>query len=117
VVCGQYVKVCNTLDFAFVRSQISVEKMLEYLGLLDTLRPSNGELRGPCPIHSKESDKRRRHFAVNPDKNVFRCFSCNAYGNHLDLWAKLHDQTIYEATQDIIQTFKLAPSRLEKRSP
>lgn len=92
------------LDFAYVRSQISVEKMLEYL-------------RGPCPIHSKESDKRRRHFAVNPDKKIFRCFSCDAQGNHLDLWAKLHDQTIYDAAQDVVRTFNLEPSRLEKRSP
>ena len=105
------------LDFAYVRSQISVEKMLEYLGLLDTLRPSNGELRGPCPIHSKETDKRRRHFAVNPGKNVFRCFSCNAQGNHLDLWAKLHDQTIYEAAEDIVQKFNLDLTGSEKRSP
>ncbi len=105
------------LDFAHVRSQVSVEEMLEYLGLRDSLRPSNGELRGPCPIHSKETDKRRRHFAVNPSKNVFRCFSCDAQGNHLDLWAKLHDQTIYEAAQDVVQKFNLAPSPTKKRSP
>ena len=105
------------LDFTFVRSQISIQQMLEHLGLLDTLRPSNRELRGPCPIHSKETDRRRRHFAVNPEKNVFQCFSCNAKGNHLDFWAKLHDLTTYEATLNLVETFKLEPSRLEERSP
>ncbi len=104
-------------DFALVRSQISIEKMLEYLGILDTLRPSGGELRGPCPIHSKECDKRRRHFAVNPEKNVFQCFHCQAQGNHLDFWAQLHDQSIYEAALNLVEVFDLEPSRLEKRSP
>jgi hypothetical protein len=43
-----------------------------------------GELRGPCPIHSKECDKRRRHFAVNPEKNVFQCFQARRLSSPSD---------------------------------
>jgi DNA primase len=107
----------RSVDFAHIRSQITIEKMLAHLNLLDKLRPANGELRGPCPFHAKETNKRRRHFAVNPEKNVFQCFSCDAKGNHLDLWAKLHDLPIYEAALNLVETFTLEPSRSEKRSP
>ena len=101
-----------------VRAQASLERILEHLDLLKTLRPSGGELRGPCPIHSSD-DKRRRDFAVNLKKDVFCCFhpSCAARGNQLDLWALLHDQTTYQAAQDLTNTFQLTTTGPEKRSP
>jgi len=108
----------HSVDYQFVRSQITLERMLEHLGLLNTLRPAGAEMRGPCPLHAR-ADKRRRDFSVNLKKNVFCCFhpSCEARGNQLDLWAKLHDQTIFQAAQDLIETFSLSATRTEKRSP
>jgi hypothetical protein len=106
------------IDYQAVRAQVSLERILEHLDLLKTLRPSGGELRGTCPIHSSD-DKRRRDFAVNLKKDVFCCFhpSCEARGNQLDLWARLHDQTTYQAAQDLTSTFQLTTTGLEKRSP
>lgn len=95
------------VDFADIRSQVSMRQILEHLDLLKSLRPSGGELRGPCPLHASSQSNRPRHFAVNLDKNVFRCFSCQAQGNQLDFWAALHQMSTYDAALDLIKTFHL----------
>lgn len=97
------------VDYEAIRAQVSLKSILEHLGLMDALRPSAGERRGPCPIHGN-GDRRRRDFAANLDKNVFCCHhpSCQARGNHLDLWALLHNQTTYEAAKDLARTFNLS---------
>ena len=105
----------HRIDYREVRAQASLERIIEHLDLLKTSQPSGGELRGPCPIDSSD-DKRRRDFAVNLKKDVFCCFhpSCAARGNQLDLWALLHDQTTYQAAQDLTNTFQLTTTGLEK---
>lgn len=97
------------VDYQAIRLQVSLKQIMEHLGLMATLRLSAGEHRGPCPIHGK-GDRRRRDFAINLDKNVFCCHhpSCQARGNHLDLWALLHNQTPYEAANDLAATFNLS---------
>lgn len=108
----------GSVDFAWIRSQITIERILEHLHVLENLRPSSGELRGPCPIHSTDArPSRKRHFAANLGKNVFHCFSCGAQGNQLDLWAAVHQQDIYTAALDLARTFHLEVKTTEKRSP
>ena len=45
------------------------------------------------------------------------CFSCQAQGNQLDLWAAVHDQDIYNAALDVARAFNLNLKQTEKRSP
>jgi DNA primase len=75
--------------------------MAEVLGLLgfDARRSSGQQLRGPCPLHG--SDDGSVVFSVNLAKNTFQCFKCRAAGNHLDLWASVTKQSLYETALDL----------------
>ena len=95
------------VDYAFLHSQISLERVLDHLRLLEGLRGSR-QRRGACPIH-RSQDARGRTFSVNLDKDVFQCFdaSCGAAGNVLDFWAALHGLPLYEAALRLAATFGL----------
>jgi putative transposase len=98
----------NSIDFAALRRQVTVEQALEHLGHLDSLRGSGPQRRGPCPVHGS-SHAGSRPFSVNLQKNVFRCFSpeCGAHGTVLDLWAAVHRLPLTEAARHLAQTFGL----------
>lgn len=113
------------IDFAHLRSQVTIEQVLKHLGFYDQLRRTAGsrsQYRGTCPIHISDG-KRRRSFSVNLDKQAFRCFypECAAEGNVLDLWAAVRRLSLREAGLDLMDTFHLSPTpeseRTEKRNP
>jgi transposase len=99
------------IDFADLRRQISLERVLAHLGCLTKLKGSGPQRRGVCPIHDSP-DLRGRTFSAHLGKNVFQCFHppCGAHGNVLDLWAAIHRLSLYEAAQDLAQTFGLSLS-------
>ena len=110
-----------SVDFAFVREQVTISQVLKHLGLMERMHCRGPQLRGPCPIHgqSKESS---RTFSVSVGKNVFRCFNatCGAQGNVLDLWAAIHKLPLYEAALDLAKAFWLSLNREDepvKRNP
>jgi transposase len=78
------------LDFAHLKRQLPMARVLDHLGLSSRLRGSCPQRRGPCPIH--RGDGRGRTFSVNPDENVFHCFDarCGKQGDVIDLWTALH---------------------------
>ena len=80
----------NTLssgvDFQSVRSQTSMQQVLELLEF-DPVEARGDQLRGACPVHNSTSPS-SRSFSANLSKNTFRCFKCQAQGNHLDLWRR-----------------------------
>jgi transposase len=109
------------IDYAALRSQISMEQVLTQLGCLSRLKGSGAQRRGPCPIHAP-ADPRNRSFSVNLEKKVFHCFHppCAAHGNVLDLWAATHRLPLYEAARHLAETFHLELSPAagpEKRHP
>jgi transposase len=113
------------IDFAHLRSQVTIEQVLKHLGLFDQLRRTAGsrsQYRGTCPIHVSDG-KRRRSFSVNLDKQAFRCFypECGAQGNVLDLWAAVRGLPLRQAGLDLMDTFHLSPTpeaeQTEKRNP
>lgn len=106
------------IDYAYVREQIELERVLRHVGHWSCLKPSRGELRGPCPIHHS-SNAQSRSFAVNPRKNVFRCFhrDCQLAGNVLDFWSSYQRLPLYEATLLLAETFQLALNREEEPVP
>jgi transposase len=106
------------IDFANLRKQVTMEQALGQLGWLADLRGKPPQLRGPCPIHGQQQD-RRRCFSVHLAKHVFRCFhqDCAAQGNVLDLWAAARHLPLYEAALDLASTFHLDPYANREEEP
>jgi hypothetical protein len=103
------------VDFSFLRQQVTMTQVLEHLGLLDQLRGSGPQRRGPCPVHSHPAD-RDRTFSVHLGKNAFRCFQadCGVKGNVLDLWAAIHRLPLYDAALHLAETFRVPRNREEE---
>jgi transposase len=103
------------VDFAFVREQITMERVLRHLGLLAGLRGRGLQLRGCCPVHAQAGVKEST-FSVHLGKNAFQCFQaqCGAKGNVLDLWAAVHKLPLYEAALHLAEIFGLRRNREEE---
>jgi transposase len=106
------------IDFAHLKKQLPITRVLEHLGLSSRLRGSGPQRRCACPIH--RADGRGRTFSVHLDDNVFHCFDkkCGKHGDVIDLWAALHHLSLRAAAIDLVQTFNLEPatkSGTEKR--
>ncbi len=105
------------LDFAHLKKQLPLSRLLDHLGLSQRLKGSGAQRRCACPIH--RGDGRGRTFSVNLDDNVFACHQCKAQGDAIDLWAALHRQNLRQAALDLVRTFNLEPAptkRTEKRN-
>jgi hypothetical protein len=102
-----------SIDYAFLRQQITLEQLLRHLGLFDDLKGRVPQLRGRCPFH--EGDRRQRTLSLHLNKNVFHCFQadCQAKGNALDFWAAYHHLPLYEAALHLAETFHLPRNREE----
>ena len=106
------------IDYASLRKQVSMEQVLGQLGWLSRLHGKSPQLRGPCPLHGQQQDK-RRCFSVHLTKQVFRCFhqDCAAQGNVLDLWAAARRLPLYDAALDLANTFHLDPYGNREEEP
>jgi DNA primase len=62
------------------KAKVSVEELAEHLGT--KLRRSGKDLRGRCPIHG---GKNPTSFAVEPEKQVWFCYSCLRGGDVIEL--------------------------------
>ena len=107
------------LDFAHLKRQLPLARVLDQLGVLARLRGSGPQRRGPCPLH--RGDARGRTFSVNLDEHVFYCFDpkCGQQGDVIALWAAAHGLSLREAALDLVRTFGLEPapaSGTEKRN-
>jgi len=105
----------GSIDYAYLRSQITIEQVLRQMEHLDRLR-GGVQRTGPCPLHGPDREK-SRSFSVNLDKNVFRCLNptCAAQGNALDLWAQHCGLPLYEAALTLADTFGLAIQPEQRR--
>jgi DNA primase len=98
------------LDFAHLKRQLPLARVLDQLGLAARLRGSGPQRRCACPLH--RGDARGRTFSVNLNDNVFQCFDkkCGQKGDVLDLWAAVHGMSLREAALDVVRTFGLEPA-------
>jgi len=87
------------IDYRAVRSQIPMERVLELLDYHPTSRRGH-QLRGACPFHLLARPN-PRCFSVELKKGLFRCFTCGAQGNQLDLWARLQRLPLHKAAADL----------------
>jgi transposase len=103
------------VDFAFLRQQITLERVFTHLGLLSQMHGRGHQRRGPCPIHGQPTD-REHTFSANLGKNVFQCFQreCAVHGNVLDFWAAVQRLPLYDAALHLADTFQLLRNREEE---
>jgi hypothetical protein len=99
----------SSIDFAHLKRQLPIARVLDQLGLSDRLRGRGPQRRCACPLH--RGDARGRTFRVNLDENVFHCFDkqCGRKGDVIDLWAAAHGLALREAALDLVRTFGLEP--------
>jgi transposase len=107
------------IDFAHVKQQLSMARLLEHVGLAGRLRGSGEQQRCACPIHKAHGNSRT--FSVNLKANVFTCFDarCGKQGDVIDLWAALQQLDLRAAAIDLVRSFGLEPApaqRTEKRN-
>lgn len=94
------------VDFRAIRSQITMEQVLEHYGVISTFKRSGRRLSGPCPIHN---GKNPTQFRVDIDRNIWNCFSeCKHGGNVLDFIAKKEDVAIHDAALKACEWFGIS---------
>ena len=93
------------IDFAAVRSQISMAQVLDLIGFV-AHESSGSQLRGPCPVRQSKSN-RSRTFSVNLAENVYHCFKCGSAGGQLELWAAMNGMSVYAAALDLCVKLQL----------
>jgi len=91
------------VDFAAVKRAVSLETVLRHYQV-PGLRRRRNRLQGCCPIHRGE---REDSFRVDLDKNVFRCFSCQAGGNVLAFVAAMERCSIRDAALRLQHWFSI----------
>jgi transposase len=98
------------VDFAHVKRQLPILRVLDQLGLTVRLKGVGAQKRCACPIH--RGDQRGRTFSVHLEQGVFHCFDqrCGAKGDVIDLWASVKGMFLRDAALDLIQTFGLEPA-------
>jgi hypothetical protein len=103
------------LDFAHVKSQLPIQRVLEHLNLVAQLGGRGSQWRGPCPVHGQGKG---RTFSVHLEENVFQCFhaKCAIKGDVIDLWAAVHGLKLRDAALELVTIFNLeAAPATEKR--
>lgn len=93
------------VDLLAVRQLVPIQDALEFYGWRPVVCWGvRGTWRGPCPIHHSESP-RSRTFQVQPARGVFRCWKCGEHGDVIQLWARLHRLTTYQAALHLCAAF------------
>jgi hypothetical protein len=100
------------IDFAHLKAQLPLARVLEHLGLLSELRGTASQRRGPCPLHSQAGQGPGRTFSVHLEQQVFRCFDarCGIQGDVIDLWAAVKGLSLREAALELVRIFNLEPA-------
>jgi hypothetical protein len=98
------------LDFAHLKRQLPMSRVLDHLGMTARLRGSGPQRRCACPIH--RGDGRGRTFSVNLETNVYQCFDarCQSQGDVIDLWSALTQRDVRAAALDLVAVFGLEPA-------
>jgi DNA primase len=87
------------VDFGRVRSEITMEQVLNLLGFEPVSR-SGVQWYGVCPLHESRSGH-RRGFSVNVALGRYYCHGCRSRGNQLELWAAATKRPLYQAAIEL----------------
>lgn len=107
-----------SIDFHEVGRAVSLERVLDRLGVLGTLNGRGRKRRGPCPIHH---GSRPDQFHVDLDLGVWHCFgNCNRGGDCIGLVASVENVSLTDAARMIVDWFGLSANDVaanKRRSP
>jgi DNA primase len=95
-------KIMAGVDFDTLRSEITMEQVLNKIGFKPSSR-SGDQWHGPCPVHGSSSPQ-GRSVSVNLKSGRYYCHKCHSHGNQLELWAAVHQLSIYDAALDLCRT-------------
>jgi transposase-like protein len=87
------------VDFDVLRREITMQQVLDEIGFSGPYCDGD-QFRGPCPVHESKS-KNSRAFSVNLGTQRYYCHKCKSHGNQLELYAAVHDTTVYQAAIDL----------------
>jgi len=101
------------VDFAHLKAQLPIARLLDHLGLTTRLKGTGPQRRCACPLH--RGDQRGRTFSVNLEENGFHCHDarCHKQGDVIDLWASVMGMSLRDAALDLVRTFALEPAPLK----
>ena len=83
-----------------------IDELLDRVDLADiissrvTLKRTGKNLMGLCPFHKEKTPS----FSVNPEKQLYHCFSCNAAGNAIKFLMDLDNIPFPEAVEQLART-------------
>lgn len=87
------------VDFECVRTEITMEQVLDLLGFAPTSR-SGVQWYGRCPLR-RCGAPHRRSFSVNVAMGRYFCHRCRSQGNALELWAAATNLPLHQAAVDL----------------
>jgi CHC2-type zinc finger protein len=87
------------VDFDKVRTEITIEQVLNLLGFQPWAR-SGVRWYGSCPLHESPPG-RHRCFSVNVALGRYFCHRCHSQGNPLELWAAATKLPPHQAAIDL----------------
>ena len=80
------------VDFAELKTRVSIEQATQMLGL--NLTPHGSQHRGPCPVCKTGGD---RALVVTPAKGLFYCFAAKSGGDAIALVAHIRGISVKDA--------------------
>ena len=90
------------VDFKVLKESVSIERLLDHYGLLETLSGRGKELTGKCPFCKPGKSK---PFKVSLVKNVWHCFKCDRGGDVIAFVIEREGVPLLEAAQLLADWF------------
>jgi hypothetical protein len=106
------------LDYAAIRTQIPIRRVLDLLDWEPTIRRGT-QWRGDCPLgcSASPSSPNDPSFSVHVSRHLFQCFHCHCQGNQLDLWVAVTGYPLRPATLDLCRRLGIQPITLPNPQP
>ena len=90
------------IDAAEVKSRARIEDVVRAYGV--ALRNAGSELKGLCPFHKEKSPS----FSVTVEKQLFKCFGCDAGGDVFEFVARMEATDFAGAVQEVAERVGMA---------
>lgn len=88
------------VDFAELKTRVSIEQAMQMLGLTLTLH--GNQYRGACPVCQTGGD---RALIVTPAKGLFYCFAKKTGGDVIALTAHIRGTSVKDAAEELSRAF------------
>jgi DNA primase len=101
------------INYSAIRAAVPLQTVLDLLEFVPVYRRGD-QVRGPCPIHGSNSPQ-GRSLSANLARNAFRCFTCGAAGNQLDLWSLTQSMSLFAATTELCNRLQIHIPQTERQ--